>query len=234
MPKNRHHPTPSRQQLAALAPQTPFKTGIKEPPYLVISGVVLEHPFELNFYKKGGFSVREQIAYEHLASSYNVRTLEVMVVARQIANDLNMTYQEAITLLDDNQNLTTVLMDYADRLLEIGLLDFSDTARKLDTAHMFITMRANSNWRFEQSEELLTEQLQQIYVFMTNEQRGWKKPPEPLESDEEVGKRSQQLGSPLNPQSPMTGQNATTTSSQPGSQTPDSAPTSLENSSLPP
>jgi hypothetical protein len=198
---------------------------MKEQPYLVVKG--------LKFCKKGGFSVREQIAYEHLASSYNVRTLEIMVVARQIANDMNLTYQEAISLLDDNQNLTTVLIDYADRLLEIGLMDFSDTARKLDTVQMFITMRADPNWTFEQSEELLVDDLQKIYDFMTNEQRGWKKPPEPLESDDEVGKRSLQSGNPSNPQSPTTGQNATTTSSPAESPTPSSAPTNLENSSPP-
>jgi hypothetical protein len=187
-------------------------------PYLQIGG--------LRFYKLGGFTVDETIAYELMANNSSQRLIDLMVLAQEISHDLGWTYGQSIEALNScGTEIIPELVGYAYQIRDIGLFDFSDTRRKSDLVHQFIILRGYSEWTQEQTRQLLHSHLVVIYNFMMQEYHGWQELP-PVD-DDDVGKflADSESGSQL---TPLTiGENVTITSKPLAPVIPDTTGTAL-------
>jgi hypothetical protein len=189
-------------------------------PYLTVG--------QLHFYKLGSFTVDEAIAFELLANNATARLIDIMVLAQSMSHDLNWTYQQSIDALNTLGNeITPELVGYADQIKEIGLLDFSDTRRKLDNVHQFILLRGYPNWTYEQSQKLIMPDLRAIHDFLMQEFYEWQKPPA---SEPDLGKLSSLSAADSSPTPGLTGENVTIISRPLESVTLDSMPATLTNS----
>jgi hypothetical protein len=172
----------------------------------------------MQFYKRGGFTVNETIAYEQYTNGYAHRSLELMALGQRISVEKEMTYAQVIDILGDSSAVEMLLGEYIEDILAIGLDRFSEAQRKADIATLFIQSRCNPAWTKEQTGDLLFTEAEQIYIFTMGEYRGWKAPaPEP--TDAELGKSSPTSAAPSTTRS--TGRKSTTTSKAVESATPD-------------
>jgi hypothetical protein len=198
---------------------SPPTLSTENKPYLTAGG--------LEFYKLGGFTVAEMIAYELMANNASQHLVDIMVLAQDIAHDLGWNYGQAIEALNSvGTTITPELVGYARQVQEIGLLDFSDTRRKLDTTHQFIILRGYPDWTYEQSEKLLMSELQAIYDFMMQEFYEWK--PQPIATEPaDMGKPLPDSAASWPPTLEPIGENVATTSKPLESVTLDSMPSTL-------
>jgi hypothetical protein len=191
----------------------PFKSVNQERPYLVVGG--------LEFHKLGAFTADETIAYELFTNKASNQIIDLMLLAQEIAHDLEWTYRESIEAINScGQSITPELIGYAHRLKEVGIFGYSDTNRKKELVKLFINLRIDAEYTLEKTGKLLTPELTKIYDFMINELSEWPAPKPPI-SDADMGKQSI-VSEPASTQTRInTGKSATNPSKQPESPTPD-------------
>jgi hypothetical protein len=204
---------------------SPFDTSITpttQLPNLEVAG--------FSFARRGAFTVNETIAYEGLNNSHAQRSLELMSLGNRIAIEKDMTYPQVLAILEDNNLVNSLLVDYIDDILAIGLDRYSETRRKSEVVTMFVQSRCNNTWTAEQTGSLLYPELLQIYQFAMGEYRGWATPPVSPTTTEEVGKLSPEPEPPST--IPSTGHKSTTTSKAAASPTPVITPPISDDNSL--
>jgi hypothetical protein len=141
------------------------------------------------FEKYGEFLVDEIIGYELIANNSSERVINIMLLAKQIAEDLNWSHGEAVNMLNlAGSTVFTELIPYADEMDNIGLYNHSDHRRKKEIVTFFIQQRIDSNWSQDQTGKMPRSALQEIYSFCMNEYHEWKELPLLQLSD--LGKQS--------------------------------------------
>lgn len=207
MGKQKNKPFRSANQIVST--QIPFESSNQEKPGLIVKGLI--------FYKLGAFTVDETIAYELFTNNASSQILEVMLLAQEIAHDLEWTYRQSIEAINScGQVIIPELIGYAHRLKEVGIFGYSDHERKKDLVTLFINQRLDHEWPKEKTGKLLAPELAKIYDFMMNEFHEWPAPKPPI-SDAEVGKPSTSYVSHA-PQNPKNiGESAMNLSNQPES-----------------
>jgi hypothetical protein len=190
----------------------PFKSVNQEQPYLVVR--------DLEFHKLGAFTADETIAYELFTNKASNQIIDLMLLAQEIAHDLEWTYQKSIKAINScGQSITPELIGYAHRLKEVGIFGYSDTQRKKGLVKLFINLRIDCEYTLEKAGKLPTPELNKIYDFMISELNEWPAPKPPI-SDADMGKQSI-VSEPASTQTLMnTGENAMNPSKQPEPPTP--------------
>jgi hypothetical protein len=163
----------------------------------------------LEFWRRGGFTVNETIAYELYNNGHAQRSLELMALGHRISIDRGMTYAETIDILADTAAVESLLGEYLEDILAIGLDRYSEAQRKADVVTLFVQSRCDAAWINQQTGDLLFSEAEQIYSFAMGEYRGWKESA-PLPTDVEVGKLL--LTSNVPSAVPLTGRKSISTS----------------------
>jgi hypothetical protein len=141
---------------------------------------------DLVFDRRGCLSVREMIAYETAINDMADPTIEYMVLALEISEDLSITHREAIDLIERCKfEVVTELIGYADRVKAIAST-YSDHSRKKALIADFITCRCNVILSDSDLLNMGTPDLQKIYDFLISEFNQWQ-PAKPLD----LGKQSE-------------------------------------------
>jgi hypothetical protein len=204
----------SKNSSQMVSTEIPFKSANQRQPYLVVK--------DLKFHRLGSFTADETIAYELFTNKASNQIIDLMLLAQEIAHDLEWTYLESISAINNcGQSITPELIGYAHRLKEVGIFGYSDTQRKKELVRLFVSLRIDPEYSMEEAGKLPTPELNKIYNFMISELNEWPTPKPPI-SDADMGKRSIS-SEPRSTQTPIsTGENATSPSKQPESLTPDS------------
>lgn len=213
--KNHKIPKVSSQVSTAI----PFESVNQKQQYLVIKDLI--------FHKLGAFTVDETIAYELFTNKASNQIIDLMLLAQEIAHDLEWTYRESIEAINScGQTITPELIGYAHKLRDVGIFGYSDTNRKKELVRLFINLRIDPEYTLKKAGDLPAPELNKIYDFMINELNEWPAPRPPIDSTD-MGKQSI-ASRPVSTQTPTnTGENATNPSKQPESLTPDFTDPSL-------
>lgn len=131
---------------------------------------------EFRIPRQGCFSVGEMIAYETALNSMASSTIEYMVLALDISDDLAITHREAIDSIEQAKSEIVVeLIGYADRIKAIAN-QFSDHQRKKTLVADFIRLRCDKTLTDQELDGMNAPVLNEIYNFMIGEFREWQKP----------------------------------------------------------
>jgi hypothetical protein len=155
---------------------------------VILTGLHQE-PKALEFTKYGGFTVDEIIGYELIINNSSQRIINIMLLAKQVAEDLGWSYGEAVNTLNVcGRSVISELIPYAEEIDSISLFEHSDHERKKTLVTYFIQQRIESAWKPENTGKIMRSALQTIYDFMLNEYQEWQELPALKLSD--VGKPS--------------------------------------------
>jgi hypothetical protein len=179
---------------------------------VILTGLHQE-PKTLEFIKYGGFTVDEIIGYELIVNNSSQRIINIMLLAKQVAEDLGWSYGEAVNVLNVcGRSVIVELIPYAEEIDSISLFEHSDHQRKQTLVTYFIQQRIETAWTSANTGKIMRSALQTIYDFMMNEYQEWQELPVLRLAD--VGKPSSR-SEPEPPNIPETVGINTTTGSKP-------------------
>tara|TARA_B100000405_G_scaffold269429_1_gene208065 strand:+ start:3260 stop:3766 length:507 start_codon:yes stop_codon:yes gene_type:complete len=145
-------------------------------------------PFRFPIYKD--LVAGEIEGIEAVARKQAKNTYALLKIAKDVSKKRDITLQDALDALSDVNENQEVLYDYVDELAEIQTQGQSASEQKIETVSLFMKYRAEykerskwvtvPDWEIEDTREMPSRLLDEIYEFVEWERNGW-----PLEDEQE-------------------------------------------------
>jgi hypothetical protein len=138
-------------------------------------------PFRFPIYKD--LVAGEIEGIEDLARKQAKNTYALLKIAKSVAERKEIPIQEALDALSDVNENQELLYDYVDELAEIQTQGQSVSEQKILTVSLFMRYRAElkekskwiqlTDWELEDTREMPSRLLDEIYEFVDWERNGW-------------------------------------------------------------
>ena len=149
-------------------------------------------PFRFPIYKD--LVAGEIEGIEDLARKQAKNTYALLKIAKSVAERKEIPIQEALDALSDVNENQELLYDYVDELAEIQTQGQSVSEQKILTVSLFMRYRAElkeknkwiqlTDWELEDTREMPSRLLDEIYEFVEWERNGWPTEDEETEASE--------------------------------------------------
>ena len=149
-------------------------------------------PFRFPVYKD--LVAGEIEGIETIARKQAKNTYSLLKIAKDVAQKRSIPVQEALDALSDVNENQEILYEYVDQLAEIQTQGQSASEQKIETVTLFMKYRAEykekskwvstSDWEMEDTREMPSRLLDEIYEFVDWERNGWPEGEEDQEASE--------------------------------------------------